>query len=287
MTLGPLPAVPGTRLVPGPAGPVETLLSGHGGPVTVFVHGLGGSIADTRPFGSGVAGTRVFLHLRGHGATPLPPGPGADPDPGDIDDLAAEVEAVLEATGATRALGVSLGALAVLRLLVRRPDALQRAVLVLPPAEVPEPAVPVRLARMAAAVESGDVGEVARLLREHQPPAVRALPAVGIWARRRAAELVGMPVATMVRRFAGGGPYPEAGVLAGVTATVLIIAQADDPVHPAAAAARLAGLLPAARLEVLPPGGVPWRSRALLRSLLVGFLDGVDGLPAPGRSEIA
>jgi hypothetical protein len=51
-------------------GDVEVLVTGSGSPVTVFGHGLAGSIAETRPFGSGVRGTRAFLHFRGHGATP-------------------------------------------------------------------------------------------------------------------------------------------------------------------------------------------------------------------------
>ena len=47
-------------------------MTGPGEPVTVFAHGLAGSIDETRPFGSGVRGSRVFLHFRGHGATSAP-----------------------------------------------------------------------------------------------------------------------------------------------------------------------------------------------------------------------
>ncbi len=51
-------------------GPLEVLVAGRGEPVTVFAHGLASaSIDETRPFGSGVRGSRVFLHFRGHGAT--------------------------------------------------------------------------------------------------------------------------------------------------------------------------------------------------------------------------
>ena len=65
---------------------VEYVVTGAGEPVTLFVHGLTGSVAQTRPFGSGVAGTRVFAHLRGHGLTAVP-----QDGPGTYADLAGEV----------------------------------------------------------------------------------------------------------------------------------------------------------------------------------------------------
>jgi len=52
---------------------LETLATGSGDPVTLFLHGMASSIRDTRPFGSGVAGRRVFLHLPGHGRSAAPP----------------------------------------------------------------------------------------------------------------------------------------------------------------------------------------------------------------------
>ena len=55
-------------------GEIEYVVTGNGPPVTVFAHGLAGSIPETRPFGSGVDGTRVFLHFRGHGASSAPVG---------------------------------------------------------------------------------------------------------------------------------------------------------------------------------------------------------------------
>jgi pimeloyl-ACP methyl ester carboxylesterase len=282
---GPAPALlptPGLRLVDGPAGPVEYLLTGGGSPVTVFVHGLTGSIAQTRPFGSGVTGTRAFLHLRGHGGTAVPLGADAAPHPGDYRDLAGEVCAVARACGATRGVGVSLGAGALARLLADHPGALERAVLMLPSAlDEPsrgtrDPAV-TRLQAMADAVDAGDVEGLARLLRDHQPAAVRARPQVRLWARRRAAELIGTPVAVVLRGFAGQAPLADAGQLAGVTCPVLVIGQDGDEVHPLGVARRYAEALPAATLEVLPAGGVGWAHRDRLRELIAGFLDAGSG----------
>jgi pimeloyl-ACP methyl ester carboxylesterase len=274
---------PGLRIVDGPGGPVEYLLTGGGGPVTVFAHGLTGSIAQTRPFGSGITGTRAFLHLRGHGGTAVPLGADGAPRPGDYRDLAAEIAAVTRATGATRGLGVSLGAGALARLLADHPDGLDRAVLMLPsaldePSRTPQGGpVTTRLCAMADAVDAGDVEGLARLLRDHQPGAVRSRPQVRLWARRRAAELIGTPVAAVLRGFAGRAPLADAGELAAVTCPVLVIGQQGDEAHPLDVARRYAEALPAATLEVLAAGGVGWAHRERLRELICGFLGAVSG----------
>ncbi|HET9658465.1 MAG TPA: alpha/beta hydrolase [Kineosporiaceae bacterium] len=296
---------PGHRWAEGPAGPVEYLVTGSGEPVTMFVPGMTGSIAQTRPFGSGVGGSRVFLHLRGHGATPVPAGADGAPDPGGCPDLAAEVAAVAAATGATRALGVSLGAAALLRWLADRPDALDRVVLVLP-AALPDGddradgdrraagavgassgATRARLLAMADAVTAADVESLARLLRAHQPAAVRGRPDVALWARRRAAELAGTPLAPVLRRFAGLAPPVAPEELARITCPVLVVAQEGDEVHPVAAARRYAESLPDARLEVLPAGAVLWTGRDRLRDLVAGFLDGPAPRPGPTTDAVA
>ncbi|WP_088282880.1 alpha/beta fold hydrolase [Kineosporia sp. A_224] len=244
------------------------------------MHGLAGSVTQTRPFGSGVPGTKVLPHLRGHGGTAVPPG-----GPGTYADLAAEVEAVRAATGATRALGVSLGAGALLRSLVEAaaagaPLPYERVVLVLPaalrtPAPDQDPSRG-RLLDLADALEARDAVRAAALLRDQQPEAVRRLPAVGLWARRRAAEIVGPVLPPVLRAFAGAAPLADLGagaeVLAAVRLPVLVLAQEGDDVHPVAAAHGLAAALPEADLVVLPPGGVLWTGRDRLREVLTGFL---------------
>jgi 3-oxoadipate enol-lactonase len=99
-----LPAPP-TEIIETPHGVrLEQLTTGVGQPVTVFGHGLAGDIAGTRPLGSAVAGRRVFFHFRGHGRSDAPPGPWT------FGDLATDLRAVADLAGATRALGVSMGA---------------------------------------------------------------------------------------------------------------------------------------------------------------------------------
>ena len=118
---GPVP-----RWSTGPGGALEVLTTGSGLPSTVFAHGLAGSIETTRPFGSGVAGSRTFFSFRGHGASAAP----------ETDwtyaALAAELDAVARHAGATRALGVSMGAGALCSLLEQQPDRFDRLVLVIP-----------------------------------------------------------------------------------------------------------------------------------------------------------
>jgi hypothetical protein len=242
---------------------VEVLVTGAGAPVSAFLPGLTGSIAQTRPFGSGVEGTRVFAHL-------APCGPD-----GGYPMLGRQVRAVLDAVGATGAVGVSMGAGALLAALAQAGATagdtfpVRRLVLCLPPAAPggppPAEAVVRRFAAMADALDAADVEGLARLLRAHQPAAVRRLPAVVLWARRHAADLVAARaagLATMLRALPGEIPPAPATAL-----DTLVIAQEGDKAHPVEAARCWATLL-GARLEVLPPGSVPWRGRAELRRLI-------------------
>lgn len=261
-----------TELLDGPDGSrIEFLRTGSGQPVTVFAHGIGGSIAQTRPFGSGVHGTRVYLHFRGHGASTAP-----DPatTPWTYAALAAELRAVADEVGASRALGVSMGAHALLALVAQTRERFERLVFVIPAAlDARSPSE--HGDEMADLVERRDVEGLAKLLVAGQPAAVRELPAVRVWARRRADEIAGTPVATALREIPDQVPLPAGtDALRSVRAPSLVIAQAGDDLHPVAVAERLAGNLPNARLEVLPAGGVLWRDRNRLRDLVSGHLNG-------------
>ena len=107
---------------------LEYLVTGAGEPVTVFAHGLGNGIAETRPLGSAVNGRRVFFQFRGHGRSSAPEGRWT------YADLARDLRAVADLTGATRALGVSLGAGALGRALADDPRRFERVVFYLPSA---------------------------------------------------------------------------------------------------------------------------------------------------------
>lgn len=117
-----------TSLLEGPDGLLEFTTTGSGSPATVFAHGVTGSIETTRPFGSGVRGSRTFLHFRGYGAS------AAAETPWTYAALADELRAVADHVGATQALGVSMGAGALCALLARTPLRFERLVFVLPAA---------------------------------------------------------------------------------------------------------------------------------------------------------
>lgn len=265
------------------AGGVEYLATGSGSPATLFLHGLTGSIAETRTFGSGVGGTRLFAHLRGHGGTALP----KDADglvPGSWADLATDLEPLVGAHSPTRLVGASAGACVSLRLLADEAAAdpatrsYQRAVLALVPhaaaGHEPPEAILARYDAIADAVDAADSAEVARLLREHQPARVRSLPAVSVWSTRRASELVRTQVSHVLRAWPRSGPPVDPDDLVALDVPVLVLAHEDDEVHPVEVARALASALPRAELAILPPGGVPWCSRTALREIISGFLAG-------------
>jgi pimeloyl-ACP methyl ester carboxylesterase len=180
---------------------------------------------------------------------------------------------VADQTGATRALGVSLGSHALLALVAATPERFERLVFVLP-AALDRRSPSEHGSDMADLVERRDVEGLARMLVAWQPEAVRSLPAVRVWARRRADEIAGTPLAPALREMPDQVPLPGGlDPLLRVSVPALVIAQADDPLHPVAVAERLTGALPNARLEILEPGGVLWRDRGRLRDLVGGFLD--------------
>jgi pimeloyl-ACP methyl ester carboxylesterase len=256
-------------LIPGPDGPLECLATGSGTPVTLFAHGLGGSIDETRPFGSGVVGTRVFFHFRGHGAS------GDSETPWSYDAAAADARAVMTAYDARRGLGVSLGAGALLRCAVDEPDAFERLVFVLP-ATIDQPREDEAVALMQARAElvaHRDLVGLAESLVAEQPAGVRNRPDVRLWAERQARRLSSTSVARALRELPPQHPVSSRSELAAVRCPVLVIAQQGDAAHPAAIAEALAGLLPSAELEVYDDGGVLWSHRAEVRTRISTFLN--------------
>lgn len=257
-------------LIEGPVGPLHHVVTGVGDPTTVFVPGLAQSIADTRPFGSAVAGTRVFVDLRGHGGSSAPP----SADGWTYEGLAADVRVVADAVGATRALGVSLGVGALLRLLVDQPHRFDRVVLALPgPEEGGRDGALLSVTDdLAHAIEANDSIAIGAALELMQPVATRGRSDVRLWARRRAAEIGGTAVAGALRHLPRQQVLPSVSALTGVTASVLVLGQRGDVRHPVSAAEELASVIPGARLEVSDTPWV-WGGRSVLRQTVSGFLN--------------
>jgi len=262
------PTRPNTSLLAGVDGLLEFITTGSGLPATVFAHGLAGSIPTTRPFGSGVRGSRTFMHFRGYGAS------AAVQAPWTYAGLAEDLRAVADHVGATQALGVSMGAGALCSLLAATPLRFERLVFVMP-AVLDQPRTDQALSRlveMAEHVDRGDLEPLTALLLEAEPASVRSQPAVQSWCRRQAAAMVGTQVSRALRALPTAVPLTEHGALAEVSAPALVIAQEQDPAHPVDIAEQLAAALPNARLEVMAPGGLMWRHRGLTRDLIGRFL---------------
>ena len=109
-------------------------VDGSGAPVTVFAHGLTNSCRELAPFTPSLTGTAVRFCFRGHGHS-------STPETGyRFADLAADLDAVARAYGATNAVGTSLGAGAIMKLLETDPTRFERIVMLLPASlDVPFP----------------------------------------------------------------------------------------------------------------------------------------------------
>lgn len=272
------PAGRNVSLPQGPGGLPDFTTTGSGLPATVFAHGLAGSIESTRPFGSGVAGSRTFLHFRGHG------GFGDAQTPWTYTALADDLSAVADHVGATQALGVSMGAGALCGLLAGAPLRFDRLVFVMP-AVLDRPRSDGALDRMAAmaqCVDDQDVDALTALLLEAEAAPARTQPQVRLWCRRQAAAMVGTSVSGAMRALPTAVPLTDRSALAAVTVPALVIAQQGDPAHPVGVAEQLAGVLPDARLEVMAPGGLLWRHRGAMRELIGGFLSPRNGSRTSG-----
>jgi 3-oxoadipate enol-lactonase len=261
---------PPTDLLATPHGVrLERLVTGTGEPVTVFAHGFATGIATTRPLGSAVTGRKVFFQFRGHGRSDSPAGPWAYPD------LARDLRAVADLSGASRAVGASLGAGALCRLLAESPGRFERVVFFLPAVlDSPRPpAARERLTALLDAVESGDASAVAEAVSAETPAAVRNTPAGWAYLRQRIDQLMRDGLAPALAGLADQVAVDDRSDLAAVTARALVIGCVGDDLHPPAVAEELAAALPRAELHVYDRPGVLWTDRVDLRDRISAFLN--------------
>jgi 3-oxoadipate enol-lactonase len=248
---------------------LERLVSGVGDPVTLFAHGLADGIATTRPLGSALAGRKVYFQFRGHGRSDAPP------EPWTYGDLARDLRAVADLSGATRAVGVSLGAGALCRVLADSPERFDRVVFFLP-AVLDEPRPNPARARLTAlldAVDGGDVDALADALSTEIPFTVRNTPASWAYLRQRIDQLMRDGLAPALAGLPGQVAVRDRSALAAITARALVIGCAGDDLHPVAVAEQLAAVLPRAELHVYDKPGILWTERLDVRERISGFLN--------------
>ncbi len=248
---------------------LEYLVTGDAPPTTVFAHGIAGGIAETRPLGSGVGGRKVFFQFRGHGRS--------DPANRALDyaDLATDLRAVADEFGATRALGVSLGAGALCRLLAQTPDRFERLVFFLPAVldQARPPAAMARIRALLDAVAADDAPAAASLLAAEIPMALRDQPASWRYVRERLDGLFRDGLAESLVDLPAQVALPDRTVLRAVTAPALVIGCRGDVAHPPAVAEELASLLGHATLHIYDQAAVVWTHRTDLRTRISEFLN--------------
>jgi pimeloyl-ACP methyl ester carboxylesterase len=220
----------------------------------VFVHGLGGDSEQALGVHEPVAGTRlVGLDCRGHGRSELGPESGIS-----TVSYADDVRALLDHLGVGRAVvgGVSMGAAVALRFALAHPERLLG--LVISRISVLDEPFPPHLeiyGRIAALIRERGAAAGRRileresiyrsLLREHPSSAASA---IGQFDAPRAEE-----AAVRLTRIPGSTAIDDVVQLHAITVPALVLACADDYIHPLAYSRRLADELPnALYVEVTP-----------------------------------
>lgn len=212
---------------------------GSGSPVTLVAHGLGATAGEARIPASGLPGTRVVVTLPSHGDAPDAPA-----GYWDYGRIAADLDTV----SADHAVGVSLGAGALVRLLSLSPDRFQRVALLLPAVlDQPRPAFTLQQ------LSDLTVG----------PPAYVA--------ERRAAL---SRLSAAAEQLPGQVAVADASVLAAVSVPVLVIGAVGDPLHPEDVAKATAAAFPNGSLWLIDSPSPMITHRAEVRHRLVDFFAG-------------
>ena len=186
----------------------------------------------------------VRCDARGHGRSPVPPGPYR------LDDLVDDAVALLDRLGVARAhvVGLSLGGMTAMRLAARQPERVDRLALLCTSAQFADPG---SWTARAATVRAGGTGAVAdAVVQRWFTPAARAADPelVERW-RSVVASSPAEGYASCFEAIAGLALVPD---LARIAAPTLVLAGADDPATPPDHLRAIADAVPGARLVVLP-----------------------------------
>jgi hypothetical protein len=230
---------------------IELAVEEHGDPswpAALLGHGAGSLPAFVvATFGPALAARHVRLvtwHHRGHGAST----PVRDLELATADRYAADVGALLAATGARFAGGISLGAHATARWAVDHPSdaaALAGLLLAAPGWVGPPDAVAAANATQADELDAIGVSAAIARVRAGAPPWLAEEVATW-WPAHDVDSLV-----TVLRGLARSSGPTEAELATVATATG-IAGLRDDPLHPVTVARRWASAIPGAGIRELP-----------------------------------
>ncbi|MFC0529670.1 3-oxoadipate enol-lactonase [Phytohabitans kaempferiae] len=216
-----------------------------GAPVVVLANSLGTTVDMWEP--QLPALTEHFrvvrFDTRGHGRSPVPPGPYT------IGDLGGDVLALLDELGVARAhfCGLSLGGMVGMWLAAYAPERIDRLVLCCTSAR---PGAPESWAHRAATVRAEGTGAIADLVVSRW-----LTPAYAAGEPELVARLRGMLAATPAQGYAACCGVIEGldltAALPRICAPTLVLHGADDPAFPPAHGADIAAAVPGARLTLV------------------------------------
>lgn len=185
----------------------------------------------------------IAYDTRGHGRSPVPPGPY------NVDDLAADLERLLDRLEVSRVhvIGLSLGGLTVMRLAATKPDRVDRAAVLCTAARF----APARTwAERADLVEANGMESVARTVvaRWFTDAHKRADRDLVAWAERMLCSVDVVGYAACCRLLVRADVSND---LQSIRSPLLAIAGADDPATPPAQLQTIVDAVPGARLAVV------------------------------------
>lgn len=234
---------------------------GSGDPVILVVPGLAATPGEARIPASGLTGTRVVMTLPGHGDEP-------DAPPGywNYENVARDVLSTADEVHATCAIGVSLGAGALTRVVADNPGRFERLALMLP-AALDEPR-PMDVQQELRKLTTKDPVKLREYVAEPLPTGY----ALGDYVEARAKALTRLTDA--IELLAGTYPIDDRRALADADVSVLVIGAVGDMLHPADVARETAKAFPHGVLELFDSPAPLITHRAQVRSLLQGFFSG-------------
>jgi pimeloyl-ACP methyl ester carboxylesterase len=236
-------------------------IAGEGTPV-VLLHGLTATrryvVMGSKALERG--GHRVLAYdARGHGSS----GPAPDPAEYRYEDLARDLEAVMDAAGIDRAVlaGASMGAHTLIRFALDHPDR-AAALVIATPAFDPEEDDPSRLERwdrLSRGLREGGVDGFIAAYGEPQVPEQWRDTVTKVLRQRLSAHEHPDAVADALHAVPRSKPFAAWEDLHALTMPAIVVASRDeaDPEHPLAVGQRYAREIPGAELRTEEPGSSP------------------------------
>lgn len=264
-----------------PAVPLHHVLTGNQDrPAVLLLGSLGSGIQMWDPQIPALAERFrvVQVDLRGHGSSPVPPGPYR------LDDLVDDVVALLDhlAVPAAHVVGLSLGGMVGMRLAAREPARVDRLAVLCTTALFGPPALWTE--RAALVREGGTAAIAATVVQRWFTPAGRD-PAL-------IARMEAMVGATPAEGYAACceaiGAMDLRADLATIAAPTLALAGAEDPATPPERLREIADGVPGARLQVLPAAAhlANVEQAAATNAALLAHLDPAGESPAERGTRV-